>query len=291
MHVPASKLSLAAIAALLLCLAFAIAAQALQPVPPLTGRVVDLTGSLNPAQSAELDARLRDFEQRKGSQLAVLIVPGTQPEAIEQFSMRVAEQWKIGRKKIDDGAILVIAKNERALRIEVGYGLEGVLNDAICKRIIDDLIIPYFKNADFYGGISNGVDAMMKTIDGESLPEPPRSSHASLVDDSLAQAWPVLLLIALGVSRFVRQLLGPLPGALLVGGLLAVISWMLLGIVFIAVLSGVAGFVITLLGPALLAHGGRPGYGGTYRGGGDLGGGGFRGGGGGFGGGGASGRW
>ena len=291
MHAPVNKLSLAAIAALLLCLAFAVAAQGLQPVPPLTGRVVDLTASLNPEQSAELTRRLRDFEQRKGSQLAVLIVPGTQPEAIEQFSMRVADQWKLGRKKIDDGAILVIAKNERALRIEVGYGLEGVLNDATCKRIIDELIVPYFKNADFYGGISTGVEAMMKTIDGESLPEPPRPSHTSLADDSLAQAWPVLLFIALAASRFARHLLGPLPGAILVGGLLAVISWMLLGIMFIAILSGLAGFVITLLGPALIAHGGKPGYGGTYRDGGDLGGGGFRGGGGGFGGGGASGRW
>ena len=291
MHARLNKLSLAAIAALLLCLAFAIAAQALQPVPPLTGRVVDLTGSLNPEQSAGLDARLRDFEHRKGSQLAILIVPATQPEAIEQFSIRVAEQWKVGRKNIDDGAILVIAKNERTLRIEVGYGLEGVLNDATCKRIIDDLIVPYFKNADFYGGISAGIDAMMKAIDGEPLPEPSHRNRPAMIDDSLAQAWPLLLVIALALSRFARGLLGPLPGALVVGGLLAAVSWMLLGIVFIATLAGIAGFVITLLGPALLAQGGRHGYGEPYRGGGDFGGGGFRGGGGGFGGGGASGRW
>ena len=121
---------------------------------------------------ASLTQTLRDLETRKGSQIAVLIVPTTDGEAIEQFSLRVAEAWKIGRKKIDDGALLVIAKNDRHLRIEVGYGLEGALTDATTKRIIDEEITPKFKTGDFAGGVSAGVDRMIRVIDGEKLPEP-----------------------------------------------------------------------------------------------------------------------
>jgi uncharacterized protein len=122
----------------------------LVPVPELKGRVVDLTGSLSASQKQELDVRLSAFEQRKGSQIALLIVRSTQPETIEQYSIRVAEQWRLGRKNIDDGAILLIAKEDRTLRIEVGYGLEGALNDATCKRIIDELIVPQFQGGDFF---------------------------------------------------------------------------------------------------------------------------------------------
>lgn len=292
MRLPQNKYSLAGFAAMLLWLALGVAvhAQTLVPVPQLTGRIVDQTGTLNAGQTTELDARLRDFEQRKGSQVAVLIVPRTQPEAIEQFSIRVAEQWQLGRKKIDDGAILVIAKDERTLRIEVGYGLEGVLNDATCKRIIDEVIVPRFKAGDFYSGITAGTEAMMKVIDGEALPAP-ASGTPALIEGSLAQAWPVLLAIAFALSSLARKLLGPLAGGLVVGGLLAAVSWLLLGIAFIAVMAGLAGFMITLLGAGAMLHGMRAGQGGPYRHGGDFGGGGFRGGGGGFGGGGASGRW
>jgi uncharacterized protein len=154
--------------ALLLCWAGAAAADV--PVPPLTGRVVDQTGTLSASDIASLTQKLQDLERRKGSQVAVLIVPTTQPETIEQFSIRVADAWKIGRRRIDDGALLVVAKNDRHLRIEVGYGLEGSLTDLTTKRIIDEAITPKFRAGDFAGGISAGVDRMIRLIDGEELP-------------------------------------------------------------------------------------------------------------------------
>ena len=144
----------AAIVALLMCWAFAASADV--AVPPLSGRVVDQTGTLSSGDIASLTQTLKDLETRKGSQIAVLIVPTTQPETIEQYSIRVAEAWKIGRKKIDDGALLVIAKDDHKLRIEVGYGLEGALNDVTAKRIIDEVITPKFRSGDFAGGISAG---------------------------------------------------------------------------------------------------------------------------------------
>src|SRR5215210_3132540 len=161
----------AGIVALLLCWAFAAAADV--AVPPLSGRVVDQTGTLSLADIDTLTQRLKNFEERKGSQIAVLMVPTTVPETIEQYSIRVAEAWKIGRKKIDDGAVLVIAKNDRKLRIEVGYGLEGALNDVTAKRIIEEIITPRFRSGDFAGGVSAGVDRIIRVIDGEALPAPP----------------------------------------------------------------------------------------------------------------------
>src|SRR6201988_3227417 len=162
--------------ALLLCWAGLAAADV--TVPPLTGRVVDQTGTLAPSDIASLTQQLKDLESRKGSQVAVLIVPTTQPETIEQFSIRAAEAWKIGRKKIDDGALLVIAKNDHRLRIEVGYGLEGALTDVTARRIIDETIVPRFKEGDFAGGISEGLTRMIGVIDGEPLPKPaPEASH------------------------------------------------------------------------------------------------------------------
>src|SRR5260370_27322959 len=156
--------------ALLLCWAFA--AHADVAVPPLTGRVVDQTGTLSSADVASLTQTLKNLEARKGSQVAVLIVPTTAPETIEQYSIRVAEAWKIGRKKIDDGALLVVAKDDRKLRIEVGYGLEGSLNDVTAKRIIDEVITPKFRSGDFAGGISAGVDRIISVIERESVPRP-----------------------------------------------------------------------------------------------------------------------
>ena len=164
------KAARASLVALMLCWAFAAAADV--AVPPLTGRVVDKTATLSSSDSASLDQTLKNFEARKGSQIAVLIVPTTQPETIEQYSLRVAEAWKVGRKKIDDGAILVVAKDDRKLRIEVGYGLEGALTDVTAKRIIDEVITPKFRSGDFAGGISDGVNRMLRVIDGEALPAP-----------------------------------------------------------------------------------------------------------------------
>ena len=158
----------ASLLALLLC--WACSALALVAVPPLSGRVVDQTSTLGSNDIASLTETLKNLETRKGSQIAVLIVPTTDGETIEQFSLRVAEAWKIGRKKVDDGALLVIAKNDRRLRIEVGYGLEGALTDATTKRIIDEDITPKFKAGDFAGGVSAGVERMVRVAEGGRIP-------------------------------------------------------------------------------------------------------------------------
>ncbi len=137
--------------ALALCWFFVAGAEV--TIPPLSGHVIDQTVTLTVEQKAGLEQTMQAFETRKGSQIAILIVSTTAPETIEQYSLRVADQWKLGRKKVDDGAILVVAKNDRALRIEVGYGLEGALNDATSKRIISEIITPRFKQGDFYGAL------------------------------------------------------------------------------------------------------------------------------------------
>src|ERR1700744_5366771 len=161
----AMNLAKASLVALLICWAFAALADV--AVPQLTGRVVDQTGTLSSSDIASLSQTLQDFEAKKGSQIAVLIVPTTDPETIEQYSIRVADAWKVGRKRVDDGAILLIAKNDHKLRIEVGYGLEGALTDVTSKRIIDEVITPKFKSGDFAGGISDGVDRIIRIIAGE----------------------------------------------------------------------------------------------------------------------------
>lgn len=254
------------------------------PVPPLTGHVIDLTSTLTPEQTASLEQTLTAFEARKGSQLAVLMVASVAPEEIEQFALRVAEQWKLGRKKIDDGAILVIAKNDRALRIEVGYGLEGALNDATSKRIISETILPRFKSQDFYSGVTAGVAQMISVVDGEPLPA--TSQRQATRGGDLQQYAPVLFIVALAVGGVLRAKLGKVPGALITGGVVGVLAWVIVGALSMALIAGVIALFVTLTG----AGTGRHGLGG-YFGGGGRGGGGFRGGGGGFGGGGASGRW
>jgi uncharacterized protein len=274
---------------------FAAAAQT--PVPPLTARVTDQTSTLTPEQKAGLEATLRAFEASKGSQIAVLMVPSTGSEAIEQYAMRVAEQWKIGRKKVDDGAILVIAKNDRALRIEVGYGLEGALNDATSKRIISEVIVPRFREGDFHGGITAGVDRMMRVIEGDALPAPART-RGSPAPGGLSQYLPVLLIGAFVMGGFMRAILGRSLGSVATGGIVGYLAWMLAGAVFMAVIVAVLGFFFTLVGGGSsrrsawgpVGWGGGGSFGGRS-GGGGFGGGGFSGGGGGFGGGGASGRW
>lgn len=160
---------------LLLLLLIGTGAGAEVAVPPLTARVTDLAGLLTPAQRTSLEARLQAFEQAKGSQIAVLIVPTTQPETVEQYALRVAETWKLGRKGVDDGALLLVAKDDRTLRIEVGYGLEGVLNDATSKRITSEIIVPAFKQGRFYEGIDAGVERMIRVIEEEPLPPPARA--------------------------------------------------------------------------------------------------------------------
>jgi uncharacterized protein len=238
---------------------------------------------------------LREFERTHGSQIAVLIVPSTQPEAIEQYSMRVAEAWKLGRKGIDDGAILVVAMQDRTMRIEVGYGLEGALNDATCKRIISEVITPEFRHGDFAGGIEAGVDRMIRVIDGEALPTPvPRGGGGG---DQASPPLFFLAFLAIAAASVLRPILGRLGAALLVGAGAIVIAAFVTSLV-VAILIGLAAFVLALFAASgnswssrrrYPAGGGY--YGGGYGGGGFGGGGGFSGGGGGFGGGGASGRW
>lgn len=251
-------------------------------VPPLSARVTDLTATLDAQQIQSLESRLAAFEAKKGAQLAVLILPTTQPEPIEQFSIRVVEQWKLGRKGVDDGALLLVAKEDRSMRIEAGYGLEGALNDATAKRIVAEVITPFFKRGEFYAGIDAGLTAMMKVVEGEPLPELQRKTPGG------SQNIESLLFVAFGVvvavGGMLRALLGRFPAALLMGGGLGLLAWLTVAPLLIALLVGVMAFVFVLLG------GGGRGFGG-YGGGGFSHGGGFGGGGGGFGGGGASGRW
>ena len=272
----------------LLLLLLALPAWAQVAVPQLTARVTDLTGTLTKEQTASLEQRLQSFEARKGSQIAVLMVATTAPEAIEQYALRVAEGWKIGRKNVDDGAILVVAKNDRALRIEVGYGLEGALNDATASRIIREAIVPRFREGDFYGGINAGVDRMLRVIDGEPLPEP--ASPAPQVGGGFGQSLPILLILAIVAGGLLRRMLGRTVGSVAAGGAVAAVAWLLVGAVSIAVLAGILAFFVTLVGGGAgrRYYGGFPG---GFGGGGWGRGGGFRGGGGGLGGGGASGRW
>jgi uncharacterized protein len=286
-----SKIKAPLMALLLLWLAISacVSAHAEIAVPVLSGHVIDQTATLSPAEISQLEQMLREFAAKKGSQVAVLIVPTTEPEAIEQYSIRVAEVWKLGRQKVDDGAILLIAKNDRALRIEVGYGLEGALTDITSKRIISETITPYFKQGDFNGGITAGVQQMLRVIDGEPLPPPTHKSGSGSQNGS--QFFPIIILIAFVVGGTLRAILGKFFGALATGGIIGIIVWIFISAFGIAVLAGLAAFAFTLFSGSGIGGGRGWGGGGGGFGGGGFGGGGFGGGGGGFGGGGASGRW
>jgi uncharacterized protein len=255
-------------------------------VPPLKAHVTDTTGTLTATQVQALDGKLAAFEERKGSQLAVLMVASTGDETIEQYGIRVAELWKLGRKNVDDGAILLVAKDDRALRIEVGYGLEGAMPDAIAKRIIAETITPYFRSDDFYTGISAGVDAMIAVVDGEPLPAPSRNrSHRSQQGDiSPLGVLAAIIGVVVGfIVRFSTNRFAGAGAALIVSGVIAALLIGLAGALIYAAFSFI--FVIGGAEAALYSMlSGRSGGGG-------FGGGGFSGGGGGFGGGGASGRW
>jgi uncharacterized protein len=287
---------------------WAVAAFADVAVPPLTGRVVDQTGTLSSGDIASLTQTLKNLELRKGSQVAVLIVPTTQPETIEQFSIRVAEAWKIGRKKVDDGALLVVAKDDRKLRIEVGYGLEGALTDVTTKRIIDEIITPKFRSGDFAGGISAGVERIIGVIDGEPLPAPPqRQQQQQQQQQSSDLTWllnplnPFTIIAILVLGGAMRSVFGRLFGSLTTGGLIGLVAWLVFGSVIVSALAGIVASVFTMFSDGITAA--TPA--GRGRGGGWIGGGGgswsgggssssdsgsFSGGGS-FGGGGASGSW
>ena len=289
----------AAFVALLLC--FSCAAAADVAVPPLTGRVVDQTGTLSSGDVEALTQTLKDLQTRKGSQIAVLIVPTTYQESIEQFSIRVAEAWKIGRKKIDDGALLVVAKNDRRLRIEVGYGLEGTLTDATSRRIIDEDITPKFKSGDFAGGISAGVNRMIRLIDGEKLPAPePEHWSSPGLANYIDPFNPFVIVGAFFISALLRTTLGRLVGSVATGGVVGFVAWLFVGSLVASVIVGIGAFLFALFSDVISTGGGR-GKGGAWSGGGgswssgsssgSSSSGGFSGGGGSFGGGGASGSW
>ncbi len=286
-----SRSSCAAAGALLLLAT--LFARADVAVPPLTARVTDLTGTLSGDTVNRLEAQLAALETAKGSQLAVLMVPTTQPEDIEQYGIRVADLWQLGRKGIDDGAILLVAKNDRRVRIEVGRGLEGALPDVIANRIITETITPRFKTGDYDGGVQAGIDRMVAVVNGEPLPEPDRKweRHSGLGD-----FLPLLLVVVFVASGVLRSLFGRLFGSLATGGLAGAIAWLLSHLLPIGVGAGVLGFLFALLlGPSRGWSAGGGGWGGGWGGGlggfGGRGGGGFSGGGGGFSGGGASGSW
>jgi uncharacterized protein len=274
-------------------------AQALQPIPKFEARVTDLTGTLTAGEQSDLEQKLAAFEARKGSQIVVLIVATTSPEEIEQYSIRVVDAWKPGRKKTDDGVLVLLAKDDHAARIEVGYGLEGALTDVTSHRIIEETMVPLLRQGQYSAAINAGVDQVIRVVDGEPLPPPDThwQPHGHLSKNAL----PLLFFAFVAGSAVLRSIFGRVLGAGLTGGLIGLISWLLFSTVVISLGAGVVAFVLALIfglaggvGGFRGGMGGLGGLGGGF--GGGLGGGGFGGGfggggGGGFGGGGASGSW
>jgi uncharacterized protein len=272
------------------------------PVPKLTARVIDQTGSLTAAERDALEAKLRAFEAARGSQIAVLMVPSIGPEVIEDFATRVTDEWKLGRAGVDDGVLFVIAKQERKMRIQTGRGVQGTLTDALSRRIVADLVAPRFRTGDFSGGVDAGVDAIVKAIEGEQLPLPEVKSSARKVDT--LSSYGNLLILALFlvpiVAMVARSVLGRGVGAVATSGIAGAAAWVILGSIVFAMVAALIAFLFTLLTGSGITRGARQGgWGGGYLpggwssgGGGSWGGGGgFSGGGGGFDGGGASGDW
>lgn len=254
----------------------------LVPLPLLAARVTDLTGTLAADQRAELEAALAAIEQARGAQVAVLLVPTTQPETIEQFGIRLAEAWKVGRRGVNDGVIIIVAKNDRKMRIEVGYGLEGAIPDAMAKRIIAEQMTPRFRQGDFHGGLMTAARSLGQAIDGEALPAAgARSAEPAAGDEDDGFFWLVLAVLFAGVLRMVLGL----AGSLLAAGLAGWLALTLFGSWFAAVIAALLAFVFSFA----RSGGGTGGYsGGGFS---SSDGGGFSGGGGDFGGGGASGDW
>ena len=253
-------------------------------IPPLQARVTDQTNLLDAATRQALEAKLAAFEQAKGSQIAVLIVATTEPEAIEQYSIRVVDAWKLGRKDVDDGVLLLFAMQDRAMRIEVGRGLEGAIPDAIAKRVIAEVITPHFQAGNFAAGIDAGVSALIKLVDGEPLPEP---VAASAGEDS---TWPALLIMAIMLGSILRGIFGPLVGSMVAGGAGFFIGWLLMDTLIAGMVTALIAAVFTFMSGGGSGRSTGGGFGGGGFGGGSSDGG-FSGGGGSFGGGGASGRW
>lgn len=281
-------------------------------IPALDAAVVDTTGTLDAATRQRLEAQARALQQRKGSQLQVLVVPSTQPESIEQYALRVFEAWRLGRGGVDDGVLLVVAKDDRAVRIETGYGLEGAIPDAVANRVIQEYLVPKFRAGDYAGGIEDATAVLAGLVEGEPLPAPVSRNAAR--EPGGGGRWLPALFVAFVVAQVARGIFGRLPApvrAPLVAGASGGVAWL----VSAAVLTGLAGAVIGLVvglvglgGGGYAWRGGGGGWGGgglgggwgggssggsggSARSGGFGGGGGWSGGGGRSGGGGASGRW
>lgn len=273
-----------------------MAADGLVAVPPLKARVTDLTGTLSREQAAALEADLAQFEKLRGSQIAILLVPTTQPEAIEAYSIRVAEAWKLGRKGIDDGILILVARNDRKLRIEVGRGLEGAVPDAVAKRIVAEVIAPRFREGDFYGGLKAGVAKLQAVIGGEALPQPKSAARSDSDSASmdLETLFIVGMVIATMLGAVMGRLLGRLGGSTVTAGVVGGLVWLVTSSVLAAIIGAILVFIFVLAFAASgrgggWASGGWGGGGGGWSGG--FSDGGFSGGGGDFGGGGASGDW
>jgi uncharacterized protein len=258
-------------------------------IPPLTSAVTDLTQTLSAEEQTALNEKLTQFSQQSGSQIAVLILPSTQPEDIAQFSIRLADAWKIGREKQDDGVIVVVAKQDRKMRIEVGYGLEGAIPDVVAKRIIAEQLSPAFKQGQFYQGLHLATDTLIKLIQGEHLPTPAQRQPAA-TQQGLMHWLPILMFAAIIGGAILRGMFGAFFGSAATGGALAVLAGFLGAGLLVMGLVGLAAFIFTLAmggGQGGLPIGGFPGGFSGGGGGRDI----FSGGGGGFGGGGASGDW
>ena len=269
-------------------------------VPKLEKRVTDLTASLSAADEARISARIAAIEQKKGAQIAVLIVASTAPEVIFDYALRVAEAWKLGRKGVDDGLLFVVAKDDRKMQILTGPGLQGVMTDVVSRRIIAEIVAPRFREGDFAGGIFDAVDKISAVIDGEALPPPtPKRQSTSSQSGGSVNFLVLAVFAAIFAAPILRAMLGRFLGAGATAGITGAAAWFIAGGLLFPAVAGVIVFLVALLyGSGSGGHGGGGGIGGGFGGiggggwsGGGGGGGGFSGGGGGFDGGGASGDW
>ncbi len=288
-----------ALFALLVC--GAVDAQQLVTIPPLDSPVVDTTGTLAEASKQALVQQALALQQRKGSQLQVLMVATTQPETIEQYTTRAFDEYKLGRKGIDDAVLVVVAKDDHRARIEPGYGLEGAIPDAIANRVIQEYLVPKFRAGDYAGGLADGTAALVKLVDGEPLPAPMADNRPQRDEGG---SWLFALLAAFIVGQVARSIFGGAPSLLrgvIGGGVAGGVAWLISSLLLVGGIGGAIGFFLGLARPSaggFARGGGFGGFGGGGFGGGGFGGGGFGGGGGGWsggggmsGGGGASGSW